>query len=66
MFTTLRANEISFWFFNEEAKFATFIGIIDHSAEDFHEFLQGAFYKIHRQLNVEIYPELRATKRKVF
>ncbi len=51
---------------DEEAKFATFIGIIDHSAEDFHEFLQGAFYKIHRQLNVEIYPELRATKRKVF
>ena len=49
-----------------EANFATFVGIIDHAADDFHEFLQGAFYKIQRQLNVEIYPELRATKRKVF
>jgi hypothetical protein len=51
---------------DEEANFATFIGIVEHSAEDFQEFLQGAFYKIHDQLKVEIYPELRATKRKVF
>lgn len=51
---------------DEEADFATFVGIVEHSAEDFHEFLQGAFYKIHDQLKVEIYPELRATKRKVF
>ena len=50
----------------ENANYASFVGIIDHSADDFHEFLQGAFYKIFRQLNVEIYPELRATKRKVF
>lgn len=51
---------------DEEALFNTFIGIVEYSAEDFHEFLQGAFYKIHSQLNVAIYPELRATKRKVF
>lgn len=45
---------------------SSFIGIIEHSADDFQEFIQGAFYQIQRQLNIEIYPEMRANKRKVF
>ena len=38
------------------------LGVIDHKAENFEEFIRGALYKINRDLNIEIYPIPRATK----
>lgn len=43
-----------------------FIGVVEYSAYNFQEFIQGALYKIQRTYDVEIYPEMRASQRKVF
>ena len=40
----------------------TMLGAIDHEAPSFGEFLQGALYKINRELSIEIYPVSRASR----
>lgn len=43
-----------------------FIGSIEYSAHNFQEFIQGALYKFQRAYDVEIYPDMRVSQRKVF
>jgi hypothetical protein len=38
------------------------LGAINHEAPSFWEFLQGALYKINRELSIEIYPVSRASR----
>lgn len=43
-----------------------FIGAVEYTAYNFQEFIQGALYKIQRTFDIEIYPEMRTSQRKVF
>lgn len=43
-----------------------FIGLVEHSAYSFNEFVQGALYKILRSYDVEIYLNARTSPRKAF
>jgi hypothetical protein len=40
-------------------------GTISHSSYNFQEFIQGAIYKMVREYDVDIYPKLRAKRRRV-
>lgn len=43
-----------------------FIGAVEFTAYNFQEFIQGALYKIQRTFDVQIYPEMRSSQRKMF
>ena len=43
-----------------------FIGVVEYSAYNFQEFIQGALYKIQRAYELEIYPTMRTSPRKAF
>ena len=49
-----------------QADFTTVdFGTISHSSYNFQEFIQGAIYKMVREYDVDIYPKLRAKRRRV-
>ena len=43
-----------------------FIGVVEYTAYNFQEFIHGALYKFQRAYDVEIYPEMRVSQRRVF
>ena len=43
-----------------------FIGSVEYSAYNFQELIHGALYKFQRAYDVEIYPVMRVSQRKVF
>ena len=50
----------------EDSREEATVGSIQSSAYDFHHFIQSALYSIAKQLDTEVYPQMRTNRRKHF